>query len=339
MTDPKRNSNLVVRIAIGMPTFCSSKYIQRSILRIVDEIKLFPNNYFLKLVVCLNGSDSENETIIRETLRSMSTIPSKLLILEHPGKNEAINAIARYSREIKCTILHLIDDDVFIDQGAILSNILALTSSNRKNIMVGSTFKANLHQFQHFLKEEDDLFKALKKCFWHNVFRIPFDNHSEEWLFCSAQSLALYIAHLPTLPPTSTGITDDAFLNNIFALNGKLIKPKNSLIYFNVADDFSDWRKQQTRILYGVSKSDGLFNREEINTIYNVLKWPYTGNKRMFTRPARMKFKRLFFYIVYMCLRKFIEESVAIKVRKNSTPNWGSVQSTKEPIEKRQRQL
>ncbi|MGL1936896.1 MAG: hypothetical protein OCD01_17850 [Fibrobacterales bacterium] len=321
-----------IPVIIGMPTMQSTEYIHYSLKRVVAEIMRISEQYSVTLVACLNGSDDNNEAVLRAALDEHPDISSECIVLQSPGKNEAVNAIGAYGKTHGFKILHLIDDDVFFSEGALSINLDALVGDEKKPaeaVLVGSTFKARIYSFSHFLESDISVVTAFKKKLWHNIFRIPFDAHTEPWGFCSAQSLALYIKDLPILPPSDAGFTDDTYINYNILRRGTTIKPTGSELYFNVATSYGDWFYQQTRILYGVKKGLETHSGPDQRIIFNGIKWPYTARRHMFCLPRRMGVKRLCYYGVYMGMIALIENRTHRYFKKGIVPAWGRVESTK----------
>ncbi len=318
-----------IPVIVGMPTMNSSEYIQHSLKRVVAEIMRIPDTFSVTLVACLNGSDNNNEVVLRAALAEYPDVSSECIVLSAPGKNEAVNAIGAYGNVHGFEILHLIDDDVIFSEGALAINLDALVAHTKGPVLVGSAFKARLFSLAHFLESEKSVVTAFKKKILHNIFRIPFDTQTEPWEFCSAQSLALYIKDLPELPPSDTGFTDDTFINYEIMHRGSTIKPEGSELYFNVATSYVDWLYQQTRILYGVKKGLGTYSSSDKKNILKGMKWPYTTTRHMYRLPNRMGVKRLCYYGMYMGMQYVIENRASRYFKKGIVPAWGRVESTK----------
>ncbi|OGI11178.1 MAG: hypothetical protein A2Y40_04855 [Candidatus Margulisbacteria bacterium GWF2_35_9] len=322
-----------IKIAIGLPTMNSQGYIYNSLKKLQQELVLIPPNIKTSLVICLNGTNDNNATLneIHKFTQENKQFQINTIIRPQPGKNEAVNAIIDFNKKNGIDITHLVDDDVSFTTGSISNNVKLLVLEQAKTkepVMVGSHMKAYQYTLKDYLLQEKSWVSALKKCFWHNVFRLPFDDQSEEWPFNSAQSLAMYTNNFITLPPSNSGSVDDITLNYDIAARGKLLKTEGSEVFFKVAEDKKERENQQLRNLFGVLHSKAQFTKDT-DKILKTLSWSYTTDPKMYKLPPKMGLSRLFFYLIHMYYRYQDARNANQHFTNNIVPNWGTASSTK----------
>jgi hypothetical protein len=151
--------------------------------------------------------------------------------------------------------------------------------------------------------------------------------------------MCFWAKDLPRLPPDETGIGDDVYLSNYYAVLGKewfektrswpVIKPAESIVYFEVTANYSEWEKQQTRTCIGVlSAYDNFFpGNSEFLEIFR--QWAYTYNRNSLRREKPASFRQYFFYVIYIFLKMRIARKARRATHANVAVDWGTATSTK----------
>ncbi len=332
-----------MKILIGIPTIKSFSYIFVSLERIRKEIKLCPKQWDVVLVICLNGVDyghkTENE--IKRFFKYYNDINHYILVENQFGKNNAINQIIKFAKKLKdVDIIHFFDDDVYLQSGSLMTNIEALIENEKKNhkpVLVGSAFIVINHSLSFFLSRYS-FFEAIKKWIFYIIIIQPYLLNSERPRFCEGPSLGSYLKNIPILPDDSTGITDDSFFSNYFAIKGKndyeklgifpTIKPSNSIAFVEVSSNFKEWEKQQIRIHAGIERAFAYFEKERC-FLEKYYSWSYAFNKESQTSPKGISLKKKILYYAYMYLHKKNRKKAQEFIKMNKVPKWTTAYTTK----------
>lgn len=332
------------QLVVGIPTIHSSRYIYHSLSSMAKEISRLPSTFQTTMVVCLNGTLDGGATA-REIGRFISEQPGLkvvLLELQEGGKNLALNHIVRYAKEEASDLLHFFDDDIDLKEGSLLINLTTLIEQEAKlgiPVLVGSNFIGTARPWRELLSEQGNLFSALNSWVLQQVFLLPFQPHTDKPRFCLGGSLGAFTRDFPYYPDDDTGIADDGFIGNYYALIGKelyektgvssIIKPQGSEFYFQVATSYQEWLKQQVRIFVGVYYSY-LYFEEHIPFFERYFAWEFSIGQAM-RRPGS-KPKGLKHYLLRFLLRrlqaKVLTKSLKI-IESRSIPEWAVAESTK----------
>lgn len=341
MDDVLRGKNIT--LTIGIPTINSSRYIYKSLQRMKNEMFSLPDNITCELVVCLNGTKDggKSESEIKRFMSDNPGLCSKFIEVEEPGKNRALNAIIKYARLRESQILHFFDDNIYLKEGSLLVDIKTLLEAQEKMdtpVLVGSNFIGIPRSLEYFIDKEKSILKAIKCWALHNIFITPFRFNSDRPRFCIGQSLGAFTSTFPYYPDDNTGIADDGFICNYYALKGKelflqkginpIIKPQDSIVYFNVATSYREWLRQQVRIFVGVYYSYMLYEKE-MDFFNDFFSWEYSVGKslRRMTSNNGLKHKLLRSILRIMQKQVFTKSMKVINERQ--APDWSIAASTK----------
>lgn len=332
-----------MKIIIGIPTINSSVYISETLKRILKEISFCPKHWDIGVVICVNGFDDNKKTVdmIRNFFEQHQEITGHILTEKNVGKNNAMNKIISFARNLKnVEVVHFFDDDIVLQEKTLLVNIETLIKHEnkfQKAALVGSAFIGIRYPFRFFLKRYS-FFKAVLKWFIHNIIIQPYLLDSERPKFCEGPSFCCYLKYFPQLPADILGVTDDAFLSNFFVINGKkdylrngiisIIKPIKSISFVRMPINFQEWKKQQIRIHAGVERAFTYFEKER-DYLETYFSWAYAFNKKSRT-PIKIKsFPKKLLYFLYMYLHEKNRKEAMRFIAKNKVPDWSVARSTK----------
>ncbi len=331
------------KILIGVPTTRSSAYISKTLSHYLTEINHLRDEYpNLSLAICLNGvRDNEYEktrNTIQLFIKEQDQMKIELLEHDQQSKNEAINIILNYAKKERCDILHLLDDDVQIKLGSISENLSALIAKTKEYecpVLVGSHYLAKSKRLLACQNKKHSLLKVLKEWLLYQIFSLPYRQPTAPPKMCSGQSMAAWVKDFPTLP--SNDVADDAYFSNYFvAINRDrirsqnvqpIVKPENSIIYFDVADNLKEWRAQRLRNMVLISKTAKLFDRDH-DFIESFYAWPFSYMRR-YRRKPDYKWQLRIIYRIYIWLLNSVEKQTKAFYQNDDTPEWGIAMSTK----------
>lgn len=332
-----------MNVLIGVPTIGSYSYIINTLERILEEILFCPKEWKIYIVVCVNGGDVGHriEGKIRELFKRSEDINGYILIEEQAGKNNAMNKIVAFARELDgIDIVHFFDDDIHLEKKSFLTNIETLIIHERKNrkaALVGSAFIGIERPLSFFL-DRYPFFEAVSKWIFHIIIIQPYLLDAERPKFCEGPSFCSYLKYFPSLPDDVIGVTDDAFLSNFFAIKGKedyvktgdlsIIKPKNSVSFMKMPVCFSEWKKQQIRIHAGVERAFSYFGSERI-FLEEYFSWSYAFNRNSRTHIRTKSLFKMVAYLIYMFLHERNRREAEKLVIRKEIPDWSVAQSTK----------
>jgi len=330
-------------IVIGIATIKSSLYIFDSLKRISKEALPCLEKFNVSFVVCINGGDVKHETEneVRRFFSCHKNITGHVLIRKKAGKNNAMNDIISFARKMNdVNIVHFFDDDVSLKKGTLLVNIKTLMKHEKENstpVLVGSAFVVKRNILNFFLSRYS-IFDAIVKWIFHVIITQPYLLKNERPKFCEGPSFCAYLKYLPKLPDDRLGVTDDAFLSNFFAVNGKnnfikngipfIIKPKKSISYMKMPICFGEWQKQQVRIHAGIERSFEYFAAEKY-FLEEYFSWSYAFNVNSRTKNTANSLMEKILYFIYMYLHERNRRNAQKFVGKKQIPAWSIAHSTK----------
>lgn len=258
-----------MQVAIGIPTTNSHNYIFENLMMYLPHIKELNDHFIVKVFVALNGDENSDLTKeqIRKALVEYDKNSVEIVLLEcvNSGKNNALNEIlctCRKSNEID--IIHFLDDDILLSDDTLICNVKTLINGKKKlnqPVLIGTNIYARKRELKHYYSKNKSLIISLKQAFFNYIFSLPFEKSSEAPRFCMGGCLCFYIDDFGLYPSDDTGIADDGYIGNYFLLSaGKnnhpgsknIIKPPESVAYFEVASSLTEWINQQVRIFTGV---------------------------------------------------------------------------------------
>jgi hypothetical protein len=325
------------RVLIGMPTISCEKYIARSLAKLLDEIDRIDTMQFQPaLAICLNGAgQDESARAIRDWIDTAAATRPGLQVFflrtDRPGKNNAINLLLEKARAERFDDLQLVDDDVEFEPGSIRANVEHLRDARCQKsgpALVASRFYAKPQRLRDFASHPAQVPQALVRWFNYKIVSIPFSAEAEPWLACSGQSLAMSVATAPVLPDDASGITDDTFLSCYYALNGHIVKPERSVVYFKVSTYLKEWRAQQLRIYAGVEKAYEHFGKRK-PALERIFAWPYSPQPERRTAIQTSSWKRLFKYQFFKLYCKELHRMILSHQRSGAQVQWNRAESTK----------
>lgn len=336
------------RAAVAIPTIDSARYIHASLERLKNEVAIAARELPVDIVVCVNGvsaTDGTDPSVerVNDFKEANPAITLHIIEVEESGKNNAINQLIVFAKVQQYDIIHFIDDDVDFNEGSILLNIRELirhTALIGAPVCVGSHFLGVRHGFGYFYREASyRLVPTLKSWFAHNVFSVPFRADSDRPNFCSGASMCLWTKDVPQLPPDETGIADDVYLSNYYAVAGKewyektlswpVIKPAESIVFFEVTARFSEWQKQQLRTCLGVLSGYDPFFPGDREFLERFREWAYTYHRKSLRKDKPSSWRARFFYVVHMFLKRRVAAQARRRMQRHAPVAWGTATSTK----------
>jgi hypothetical protein len=299
MTQPRS-----LRVSVGVPTHNSAPHIEHSLGRLRQQLVDCGGAWSVDLIVCVNGPRGASETAsaVARFARTCEPVPCELFQSKYPGKNSAMNAIlGRLRARISPPdLVFFFDDDVRLSRGMLRRNIEALLEHEASHgpgpLLVGAALRvAPLSLLDARRRHPRAPHRALRAWLQHQVFAFPYREDAPVPRFCEGMALGARLEHFPPLPASSTGIGDDTFLSNTFALLGRekmektgassLLKPPGSVGWVLLSDDLETWRAQQIRIHLGIELCWRHFEADR-PFLASFFSWPFA-----FTPDARLPFR------------------------------------------------
>ena len=330
------------KIALCIPTTESSDYIAVTLRKLTPEINLITEKTFqVTLVVCVNGINADLTADALASYQKKTLFDLIVLQSGSKGKNKAINAMVKYCKQYNYDILHFLDDDINVSAGSILANIRALIDSKDNTsipTISGSNFYAKKHTFA-YIAAQMPISKAIVQYFLQEVYMVPFSKNSDINLFLSGQSMCVWAEQCPTLPDDSSGIADDAFLSNYYALQNKpyekasnIIKVESSIIYFYVPYSFEEWKSQQKRIMIGVERSF-LYFHENYDYLQKLFMYRYSEFKKYRKNNRPISIKNRLLLIVFRHFQKIILKEAAKDFHSSTGVRWEQIKTCKPRVD------
>ena len=324
-------------VAVCVPTIDSSAFLETSLTRLFEEIEGCQQRYTLELLVCVSGSRGAASTIAALE-RLQSRVDLKILREPRPGKNNAMNTTLRHlrARSLPPAFAFFFDDDVHLSPGTLRRNLDALVAHEATHgegpVLVGAAMRAlPLSWREAWRKSEGHLLRA----FWwwqlYQVFAFPYQDGSPVPRFCEGMALGARLEHFPELPDSETGIGDDTFLSNTFALLGRerflgrgvhcLLKPAGSVGRVALPLGLKAWREQQLRVHIGIERSWRHFGAER-DFLARYFSWPFA-----FTPASRVRYQPrgplgAVRHWLYMRLHQQNYEQALVLMAQGYTPSW-----------------
>jgi len=314
----------MLSVCIVVPTFRSKQYFRESFRMLEEAATTLVNRYKVRILVVLNGSDSEDEVETRLALEE-SKIRADLIVSQLVGQNNATNTGLEYCREHKIDIVQMVDDDQSYGSRTLLANIDTLVALKEKLGVLGLVGSRHLAPIRE----------------WSGVTAwiasMAFEKKQERPKFCIGGSLCTWVSEFPFLPPDETGIANDAYLCNVFYQRYRemykttgfmpIVFPEESVIYFNVCRNMKEYNAQQIRIRYGVLSAYNAFPeiKEELRKYFN---WKFHCDDVFSPKPRFLNFVRwLFFRFLRRKANRRAEKRIAAGIE---GIEWGVAHSTKE---------
>jgi hypothetical protein len=295
------------------------------------------------LFICLNGTNDQGKTRdkIQQFMADNRHLDVKFIEAQGPGKNRALNVMVEYAKVNQFDILHFIDDDVFFKEGSLNVNVNVLIREQSQidvPIMVGSNFIGIERDFPYFRAMKNSAMRAIKPWLLHHILITPFKLQADKPRFCIGQSLGAFVSDYPYYPDDESGMLDDGFVGNYYALKGKelfekqginvIFKPSNSLVYFNIPASFMEWYRQSLRNYVGIYYSY-LFHPSELSFFATFFSWEYSFGKDLRRKGPYLGFKHLVCKQVYRLFQKLVLIRANKVIHAKQIPDWGTAYSTK----------
>lgn len=329
-----------LRVSLGVPTIDSGGHIEQALARLAQQIAVCPPAYDIDLIVCVNGVRGARATIdALERFALAHPSPRLEIVVEtRPGKNDAMNAVLRRlrARSSPPDLVFFFDDDVLFDPGTLARNIDALLAHEAAYgagpVLVGAALRVvPLTWGDARRRHPGSTARALRAWLLHQVFAFPYRDDAPVPRFCEGMALGARLSHLPDLPASASGIGDDTFLSNTFALAGRkqllergvhsLLKPPGSIGRVELSADLEIWRGQQVRTHIGLELSWRHFDAERA-FLARYLAWPFAFNpdSRLPFRPRTCL--DALRYGLYMRLHAQNRARALELLRQGHTPAW-----------------
>lgn len=324
------------KVIIGIPTFNSQNYISKNFETIQKEINLL-SNYEVIIFICINGDNFE---LIKNEINNIKcSYEVRILYEKNSGKNNALNRILKESKKLNFDLIHFIDDDVDFKNGSILKNIECLIEKSKKYktkyILVGSHFLGRKKTLQEQLNISKTL--GIFNYLFQKIIVIPFEKQIENPNFCLGGAVCGFLEIYPFYPNSTTGIADDGYIGNYFLLHSPLtrlgccpiFKHIDSVMYFNLANNYSEWKLQQIRIFIGVYYSYQYFENS-LNLFRDYFSWEYSIEEE-FRISFRQKKTLIEIYKVFILrlLQKIILKEATQIIKSKKCPDWNTAITTK----------
>lgn len=337
-------------VVVGTPTIDSAEHIAGSLAHLRGELARCADAYALRWVICVNGDDAAARARARRAIERYFETASRgdaalaVTVLEVPraGRNSALNEILAFARRhAPDGILHCFDDDIRVRPGTLRRNLDAILERERVDqapVLVGAALRARRASWAELRARHRGPLRALAVAFLQRVIATPYQAHSVVPRFCEGFCFGAMVKHMPDYPPDHSGVTDDTYLSNFFAVRGRARferdalppthKPADSVGWMLLPHSYREWRRQQLRVHAGVLRSFQRFPaaREFLERYYA---WPYAFNpSSRQPAPARSPSDRLF-HPLYMLLHRRNHRDARRLVDAGALPAWGNAESAK----------
>ncbi|MBA3910555.1 MAG: hypothetical protein C0524_11875 [Rhodobacter sp.] len=271
----------MAKVSVIVPTFRCVGYFGATFPALCRALTDLVKAHEVQLTVVLNLSAAEDERALRDALRT-SPVPSNLLVLTTPGKNNAINHGVAQARAGGSEIVQIVDDDQDYAPGTLRINAYTLVALRERLGVEGLVGSRHIVTPTGWTGVTD----------W--VARLAFAPAEEAPRFCIGGSMCAFAATFPELPPDATGIADDAYVCNVYYLRHRdlfrqsgflpIVFPHGSTIHFRTACRRAEYFRQQVRIRYGVLAAYAAFpeHADELRRHFN---WRYHCDARFAPRP------------------------------------------------------
>jgi glycosyltransferase involved in cell wall biosynthesis len=325
-------------VVVCVPTINSSAFIEASLTRLFREIEGCQTGYTLEVLVCVSGARGAASTIAALERLQPRVSYLKMLREPRPGKNNAMNTTLRHlrARSLPPAFAFFFDDDVHLSPGTLRRNLDALVAHEATHgegpVLVGAAMRALPLSWCEALRESDGcLLRALWLWQLYQIFAFPYLDESPVPRFCEGMALGARLEHFPALPDSETGIGDDTFLSNTFALLGRerflrrgvhsLLKPTGSVGRVALPVGLKAWREQQLRVHIGIERSWRHFGAER-DFLASYFSWPFAFNpdSRALYQPQRSL--RAVRRWLYMRLHQQNYERALALMAQGHTPSW-----------------
>ena len=265
------------KVVLALPTSSGKEKIEKWILNIKKELPTLPDNFFqVNILIGLNGKNTvfaSDQNFIQ--LCAHENI--EIFISNTNGKNNCINEMVKHCKSLKYDIIHFFDDDIFPESNAIKINLETLVKYSKVPILVGSNF---------YVKKEG--LSVLQK-----ILYAPYQIDSDYNDFVAGYSNCTWLSYYPILPSTNTQIAEDSYINIYFAQLGdstnSIIKPRNSIVYFEAYNSYKDWFWTQVRTYVGIEFSFLIFGTDYFK-FQNLFSWRYAEDKRFRVKKRKLGF-------------------------------------------------
>lgn len=298
---------MVLDVCIGLASNGNNDQVNSWLEKVKKELNLINKTKFnCYVAICINGRKKMFYEDIKENFKDIDIM---LLYQRTPGKNDAINKIIKYSKENKDDIIHFLDDDIKFKRGTISADLEALVQTRyNSHTLVGSNFYADVKDKKLFQK----------------ILCTPFTPNADINLFLSGNSICSWVENYPYMPATSTQIAEDSFTCVYFAKNFsdcKIIKPKNSIVYYEPAENFKDWLSQQVRTYVGVEKSFLIYPKEYLSLEY-FFAWRYAENPKYRKKIRNISLNELVKLHIFRIYQKIVFIKGNYVLNHNKTVAW-----------------
>lgn len=332
-------------LTIGIPTTDSSSFLWSSLERLGEQCAACPGSWAIDLVLCVNGARGAAAAITTAERFAQAHPTLFVEIFSEPsaGKNNAMNAILQRlrARPIPPDLVFFFDDDVRLSPGTLRRNAEALLAYEDAHrgvpTLVGAALRVEPLRWEQARQRHAHVFsRALRAWLQHQVFAFPYREDAPIPRFCEGMALGARLAHFPGLPGSDSGIGDDVFLSNTFALLGRsqvgeeganLLKPPGSIGWVELSDDLETWRAQQIRTHLGIELCWRQFEPER-PYLARCFAWPFA-----FTPDARSPFHprgilEAVLYRVYMMFHEQNRRRAIEMIEAGHLPSWCSGEVT-----------
>lgn len=285
------------KVAVALPSNSEFNKISCWLKNIESSLDLLDRDkYKVKIFVGLNGhSDllySENKVGCEEQL-VCGRYNVKILSTGTTGKNDCMNHIVKYCKKEGYDIIHFFDDDVVPEKKSILVNLEELVQRGKNPVLVGSNFYVNESSLNWMTK----------------ILYSPYQKDSDLNDFVAGYSNCSWLDFYPQLPSSSSMVAEDSFVSIYFAKigNGKdaIIKPKDSVIYFEPYMKYQDWFWTQVRTYIGIEKSFLAFGLDYYK-YQEMFAWRYAEDARFRDKKIALSFPA---WIKLICFR-FLQKKI-----------------------------
>lgn len=334
-----------MHLRIGIPTTDSADYIVKTVVRVATYATSLLNIESISVAVCANGETAPTViSVLKESVRAGRCPDVQTLVVQEGAKNAALNALAAHWRiELDPTrvIACFVDDDAVLAPSS-LQHLLSAHEAHTRQfglpVLVGTTMRAMPQSWHTFRTRELVPIAAARAAWWHWVFATPYVEGAPVPAFCEGLCFLTRLADLPLYPHDSTGITDDTFLSNYFAAQGKdaylsnrvpsILKPPGAIGFIRVASDFAEWRQQQVRVCAGILRSFHHFS-ECRGYLAELFAWPYAFNPDSVTETGAMRYSQRLRHSLFMHYHAMNVRDATALVASDLIPAWPPALTTK----------
>jgi len=271
------------RVTVGVPTHNSENFLESTLKSVDEAMKILPKSRFdCEFIVCLDHCTDNTENITRR-ISGEFKLPNFRIITNDSkvsGKAACLNKIAKTAAG---DILVFIDDDISLDQSVILNCLDALIDNNNIKIVFSAS------------KPKDRFIKNPWHKFWHNVFKVKFEENIYKGSdpYFVGRLFAIWRKNFIRLP--NNLLNEDQFLHVIYYPN--IRKITKSAVYFYSVETPMAYLGRFFRIRKGIEQIRVLFSEEKLKRVEHIKR------KVKLEKVLKMPIQKIIYFLIYRLMR------------------------------------